>query len=114
MPAAVGTAATELTPGTTSNGTPASASASASSPPRPNTNGSPPLSRTTSRPARPWPIEELLHLVLVEAIAGNPQGMRRRLIDELVSDQVVVDDDVAALQQPQPMNRDQTGIAGAR
>ena len=38
----------ELTPGTISNGTSASASASASSPPRPNTNGSPPLSRTTS------------------------------------------------------------------
>ena len=48
--AAAGTAAIELTPGTTSNGMPASASASASSPPRPNTNGSPPFSRTTSRP----------------------------------------------------------------
>ena len=40
-------------PGTTSNGTPAAASASASSPPRPNTNGSPPLSRTTVAPVRP-------------------------------------------------------------
>ena len=41
-------------PGTTSNGIPASARASASSPPRPNTNGSPPLSRTThlALPAR--------------------------------------------------------------
>ena len=40
-------------PGTTSNGTPAAASASASSPPRPKTNGSPPFRRTTVAPARP-------------------------------------------------------------
>ena len=39
-------------PGTTRNGTPAAASASASSPPRPNTNGSPPLRRSTRRPPR--------------------------------------------------------------
>jgi len=50
IPTAAGAAIAELTPGTTSNGTPASAQASASSPPRPNTNGSPPLSRTTARP----------------------------------------------------------------
>ena len=41
-----------LTPGTTSTGTPAARQASASSPPRPNTNGSPPLSRTTSLPGQ--------------------------------------------------------------
>jgi hypothetical protein len=52
MPATPGTPIDEVTPGTTSNGTPASASASISSPPRPNTNGSPPLRRTTVRPAR--------------------------------------------------------------
>ncbi len=34
-------------PGTTSNAMPASTSASASSPPRPKMNGSPPFSRTT-------------------------------------------------------------------
>src|SRR5437763_8805431 len=49
MPAACGTAASEDTPGTISNGTCARTSASASSPPRPKTNGSPPLSRTTRR-----------------------------------------------------------------
>jgi hypothetical protein len=42
----------ELTPGTTSKRMPAAASASASSPPRPNTNGSPPLRRTTLLPRR--------------------------------------------------------------
>ena len=40
-------------PGTMRNGTPAATSASASSPPRPNTNGSPPLRRTTRLPLRP-------------------------------------------------------------
>ena len=43
----------DVMPGTTSNGTPASARAAASSPPRANTNGSPPFSRTTVPPARP-------------------------------------------------------------
>ena len=41
-----------MTPGTTSYGMPAAARHSSSSPPRPNTNGSPPFSRTTRRPAR--------------------------------------------------------------
>src|SRR5579859_6939532 len=53
MPAAIGAASDEETPGTISKDTPASANASASSPPRANTNGSPPFSRTTHSPARP-------------------------------------------------------------
>ena len=60
MPAYAGTATAELTPGTTSNGMRAPASASASSPPRPNTNGSPPLSRTTRRPRRACVISSML------------------------------------------------------
>ena len=52
IPAAAGPAIADVMPGTTSNGMPAAASASASSPPRPNTNGSPPFNRTTERPAR--------------------------------------------------------------
>ena len=52
IPASAGTATALVTPGTTSNGTPAATQASASSPPRPKTYGSPPLSRTTRRPAR--------------------------------------------------------------
>ena len=51
---AEGTAIALLTPGTTSNGTPAAMHASASSPPRPNTKGSPPLRRTTRFPAVPF------------------------------------------------------------
>jgi hypothetical protein len=60
MPAYAGPAIAELIPGTTSNGTPAAAKASASSPPRPKTNGSPPLSRTTRRPRRAWVINSAL------------------------------------------------------
>ena len=41
----------EVTPGRTRNGTPARASASASSPPRPKMLGSPPFSRSTRRPS---------------------------------------------------------------
>src|SRR5581483_5856207 len=49
MPTAPGTEASDETPGTTSKGMPAPASASASSPPRPKRNGSPPFSLTTRR-----------------------------------------------------------------
>ena len=50
MPAYAGAAIADVTPGTTSNGTPASRHSSASSPPRPNTNGSPPFRRATLLP----------------------------------------------------------------
>ena len=53
MPASAGAAIAELTPGITVTGTPASAQASSSSPPRPKMKLSPPFSRTTRRPARP-------------------------------------------------------------
>ena len=52
IPAYAGTATAELMPGTISKRIPACESACASSPPRPNTNGSPPLRRTTVLPAR--------------------------------------------------------------
>ncbi len=53
MPAYAGAAMADEMPGTTSKGTPAASRAWASSPPRANTNGSPPLSRTTCWPRRP-------------------------------------------------------------
>src|SRR5439155_18633802 len=52
IPAAAGTAIADVTPGTTRNATPAARRASHSSAPRPNTKGSPPLSRTTVSPRR--------------------------------------------------------------
>ena len=53
MPAEAGTPKADVTPGTTSQARPASASASTSSPPRPKRNGSPPFRRTTTADARP-------------------------------------------------------------
>ena len=53
MPAYAGAATPAVMPGTISNPMPASRSRSASSPPRPNTSGSPPFSRTTRLPDRP-------------------------------------------------------------
>ena len=50
IPAYAGAAMADVTPGTISNGIPASISTSASSPPRPKTKGSPPLSRATVAP----------------------------------------------------------------
>jgi len=52
IPAAEGTASAAETPGTISQGIPARARYRASSAPRPNSIGSPPLSRTTVIPAR--------------------------------------------------------------
>ena len=52
MPAYERAATADVTPGTTSKGIPAAAQTLISSPPRPNTRGSPPFNRTTIRPAR--------------------------------------------------------------
>jgi hypothetical protein len=50
IPAAAGAATALVMPGITSHGMPAAAHARSSSPPRPNTNGSPPFRRTTVAP----------------------------------------------------------------
>ena len=52
IPAAAGTEMALVTPEITRTGTPAFTQAATSSPPRPKTYGSPPLSRTTLFPAR--------------------------------------------------------------
>ncbi len=60
MPAAPGTEIELEMPGTTVQAMPASASACASSMPRPKTNGSPPFSRTTALPCLACSISALL------------------------------------------------------
>ena len=72
IPARAGTAKAEETPGTTSQAMPAASSASASSPPRPNTNGSPPFSRTTVLPAWPSSINRALISAWERAWGGPP------------------------------------------
>ena len=120
-PAYAGAAMALVMPGTTSNGTPAAASASASSPPRPNTNGSPPLSRTTVRAGTAALDEQRVDLVLV--ISTRPGrladvdalGVGRREVDERRVDEPVVDDNVGARASTSaPAHREQPGIARAR
>ncbi len=69
IPASSGAATAVVTPGTTSNGMPAAVSASASSAPRPNTNGSPPLSRTTRLPCSARPHHQAIDGLLLDARA---------------------------------------------
>ena len=56
----------EETPGTTSKGIPQRANASASSPPRPKTKGSPPLRRATAQPG-----QRPLHQQRVDAVLSQ-------------------------------------------
>ena len=90
-----------VTPGTTSNGTPARCSASASSPPRPNTNGSPPFSRTTRRPRRAariisaW-IVGLRHRVTAGALADEEALRAPREPQDALVDERVVEHEIGA------------------
>ena len=92
----------DVMPGTTSKGTPAAASAAASSPPRANTNGSPPLSRTTRAPVRPALDQQVVDVVLPHAdVSGrlahvDALGPGRREVEQRLLRQAVVDDDVGA------------------
>ena len=102
IPAYAGTAIAELTPGTISNRIPASASACASSPPLPNTKGSPPFSRTTTLPARAAAIMRSIDLLLLpiamRSVAtfagGDDLGLRSRMAQEPAIDEIVVNHDV--------------------
>ena len=107
-----------LTPGTTSKGMPASASASASSPPRPKMNGSPPLSRTTVRPRRARSISRrrisswqygMVGLLLAHV---EPLGGGRRQIEQRGRGQVIVEDAVGERQNFAAFQGEEVGIAG--
>ena len=79
---------------------PCSAQSSASSPPRPNTNGSPPLSRTTALPACAWPTSSSFGLVLRDLLAAaaladvDDLGAGAGEVERLARDQLVVEHDV--------------------
>ena len=119
IPAYAGTATALVTPGTTTNGMPASRQAMASSPPRPNTNGSPPLSRTTIKPLLRPVDDQRVDLGLIQPVllrllarvdqfgvgAGFAQQFRRR--------EPVVDHHVGAAQQrPSPLTVIKPGSPG--
>ena len=107
-------------PGTTSNGTPAAASASASSPPRPNTNGSPPFSRTTHSAVRPRSTSTALICVLGEVdlarglARGDQLGAGGRELEQRGRRQAVVHDDVGRAEQLGAADGEEPGVARAR
>ena len=108
-----------VTPGTTSNSIPRPRSVSASSPPRPKTNGSPPLSRTTLRPARRPLGDQRLDLLLLERVASrlladvDELGVVAGAVERAGRDQAVVEDHVGGRDQLERARRHQPGIAGA-
>ena len=119
MPAAAGTEMAEVTPETTSTSTPCCRQNSASSPPRPRTYGSPPLSRTTRWPCRAsstrirlisacgtgwWPG------VLPTSIDADVGG---QFVQEFAGAEAVRDDDVGLAQEPAAADGDEAGVAGS-
>ena len=91
-------------------------SASASSPPRPNTNGSPPFSRTTRRPDRPWSmscVDVRLAARLPGPLAHVDQlRARGRQVEQLAGDQPVVDDHVGPASSSAPRRVSRPGSPG--
>ena len=119
IPAIAGAASAELMPGTTVTGTPAATQASHSSPPRPNTNGSPPLSRTTRLPARARSTMNVVDLVLAEVVpvrrlaAVDHLDAGRQFVEQRARREPVDHHHVGRGDQPPPAHRDQVGIARA-
>ncbi len=118
IPAAAGAANAELTPGTTSTSIPARRRASASSPPRPNTNGSPPFRRTTRTAAAPVGDQQLVDPGLAVGLARtlahvDALGRRGGQVEEFGGDEPVVDDHLGGGQELGPPSGEQAGIAGA-
>ena len=122
IPAYAGAAMPAVIPGTTSNGMEASFIACASSLPRPNTNGSPPLRRTTRFPSRAsltrsalislWVTESFAPAALPDVIQLGPSrlpraGRKQRRIRERV-----VHDCVGRVDELLPSYRDETRITG--
>ena len=100
---------------------PASRSTSASSPPRPNTNGSPPLRRTTRRPARRVLDQQPVASPPAGTAGRRPACRRRRAprpsrawASAVGRDQAVVEDHVGGRDQLDGAHGQQAGVAGPR
>ena len=63
--------------------------------------------------APPVQHEQPVDLALLEALAADADRVRRRLLDELVAYEPVVDEDVAGAHELEAPSRDQAWIAGA-
>ena len=119
MPASAAAARPEVRPGMMRKRMPASASAAASSQPRPNTKGSPPFSRSTRRPSAGALDQHLVDVALVRrrpaaALAGRRSARRPRARAQHARiDQRVVHDVVGRPQRMQRQHGEQARIAGA-
>ncbi len=117
MAAAASAAKPAVTPGMTRKGMPAAASVIASSPPRPNTKGSPPLSRSTRWPARASATSRSLISAwsrrrLAAALAGKLEArLRSGQRQDAWIDQRVVNHNVGLRQTGQRIERQQARIA---
>ena len=106
-------------PGMMRKGMPASASAMASSPPRPNMQGSPPFSRSTRLFRRASSIKRLE--ISACCADGRPprlpayssSRLRARERQHALVDQRVMNDDIGLGEAGERVERQQTGIAGA-
>ena len=120
MPTDAAQPSAAVTPGTIATGRPASRKASTSSPPRPNTKGSPAFSRTTVWPARTrrtssalisscaqraWPFLALADRDELGIATSARQDRRRH--------EIVVQDGVGLLQELRGLERQKIGIARA-
>jgi hypothetical protein len=56
--------------------------------------------------------EQRVDLLLLVRVAGNEDRVGARLVDELLGDEAVVDEHVAAADELEPARGDQTGVAG--
>ena len=123
IPTAAGTPKADVTPGTTSQGMPACASTSTSSPPRPKRNGSPPFSRTTTAERRPCSTSSraisswraVPPAARVGILADVDQfGRGRDQVQDGRADQAVVEDDIGPGQEPGAPPGQEPGVAGSR
>src|SRR2546423_275604 len=98
------------------NGNLAAASARASSPPRPNKNGSPPFNRTTFFPSRVFSTSNALICSCVSVCPGsfpgeNELGHFRRPTQHFGITEIIVDNDFRALDTLLRAQRDEAEIA---
>ena len=118
MPARAGAASAELIPGTISNGIPAATSASASSPPRPNTKGSPPFKPHDALAAPRGAHQQLIDQGLADGGAAgalayvDALGLARER-ENVGVDERIVENHVGGSQAGSRAPRQQLGIARA-
>ena len=118
MPANAAAPRAAVTPGTISKAMPAACRISASSPPRPKIDGSPPLSRTTRRPCRAAATTALHHRHPIvrrsRCDLGDAAQLRAGpdMAQQSARHQLVVDDEIGLSEQLDGTEREKSGMTG--